>query len=93
MNGKLNKTNNRSFNVLAHYRFRCRLKYIASKYHGRRRIFVVDESYTSQCCSNCGKLNKVGASKIYKCVICKYSGCRDGNAARNIYMRHVSLSD
>ena len=89
MNGTLGRTNNRQFNVLAHYRFRQRLEHVASTYCGRRRVYVVDESYTSQCCGNCGILNRVGSSKEYRCGECGYSACRDGNASRNIYMRHV----
>lgn len=78
------KTNREMYN-LAHYRFKMRLKYKASL----NDCQVIDccESYTSKTCTNCGKINNVGAKKIYKCSSCPCHIDRDLNGARNIFIR------
>jgi putative transposase len=74
----------------SHYRFKEYLKHYAKKY--RTIIHDVDESYTSQCCSNCGILSKVYDNKrIKKCVNCNYKIDRDENGAYNIYLKCVVL--
>ena len=51
---------------------------------------LVDESYTSKVCSNCGSCNdKLGRSKIYNCNNCNKIFDRDFNACRNIFMKSM----
>jgi transposase len=84
------KVVNRQFNDLKFYIFKKRLLYkcIINK----KKVFFINESYTSQTCSSCGVLWKgLGSSKIYKCQNCNKVFDRDLNAAKNICMRGILL--
>ena len=50
-------------------------------------VFCINEAYTTQTCSICGKLNKPYASEIYNCSNCNINISRDVNAAKNILMK------
>ena len=75
---------------MSHYLFRLRLINQAKKYG--TDIYIVNESYTSKTCSNCGWTNdKLGSSKSFECLKCRIKMDRDFNGARGIYMRQLSL--
>ena len=71
-----------------HYEFR---KYLASKVvMCGKELVVVTEEYTTQCCGQCGNLNKnLGGSKVYTCKECSFKCGRDENAARNIFLKYL----
>lgn len=49
------------------------------------KVIVAPKDYPStKKCSNCGKINDIGASKTYKCPHCGYREDRDLNAAYNL---------
>jgi len=49
------------------------------------RVVKVNPAYTSQICSRCGNRQKLKLSdRIYHCLCCNLSMCRDQNAALNI---------
>ena len=53
---------------------------------------IVSEAYTTQCCSECGVLTKIGCFEIFNCSNrnCSLSGIeldRDFNSSRNILIR------
>ena len=51
---------------------------------------IVNESYTSKICSNCGNINEeLGASIVYNCKDCNLNIDRDINGARNIYIKNL----
>ena len=59
--------------------------------HGKE-VFVVEESYTSQICSSCGRRNKQAkkrASFACKDDRCNLQSHRDVNAAKNILMKFL----
>ena len=86
-NGK-NKTLNRAFNDLKFYVFKTRLLYKALT--RGKKVFMIPEHYTTQCCSTCGNLWKtIGSSKIYSCKKCNLVCDRDTNSAKNIFMKGV----
>lgn len=86
-NGK-NKTVNRTFNDLKFYIFKTRLLYKAKTRN--KKVFMIPEYYTTQCCSSCGNLWKtIGSSKIYNCKKCNLVCDRDTNSAKNIFMKGV----
>ena len=87
--GCLHKKTKNGLLQLAHYRFKMRLR---AKGLGCKntRIHDVNESYTSQTCSCCGKLTAVGSRKIFSCSHCNMVLDRDVNAARNIFIKHVT---
>jgi IS605 OrfB family transposase len=73
---------------LSFYKFRTRLQYKCLIH--KIGLKVVDESYTSKCCSKCGNYKQdLGASKLYECKKCKKTIDRDVNGARGICMVSV----
>ncbi len=80
--GGWNKKNNRSFNDLKFYTFKQRLLYKTNTTNRKTRL--VNEAYTSQGCSSCGRLYKIKDSKIYNCKFCGFVSDRDTNSAKNI---------
>lgn len=87
-NQKINSKTKRMISVLQPYKFGQVLKYMGYKY--ATNVIPTDEFLTTKTCSNCGKINEIGASKIYKCK-CGLKTGRDENAAKNILK--VGLKD
>jgi transposase len=52
-----------------------------------KKVYYVNEAYTTQTCSCCGTLNNPEASKEYFCIKCGTTVGRDVNAAKNILMK------
>ena len=92
---KKNKTLNRDINDLKFYLFKQRLIFKANERN--KKVYIVNESYTSKTCSTCGEIYDIGISKIYDC---KNNNClsknhiidRDMNAAKNILMKGIILN-
>ena len=90
---KLNKTLKMSKNVKyvlsqqSHYKFKRYLKATAKKYG--TVVHDVDESYTSQACTNCGILSKDYNKKRIKSCTCGTKIDRDVNGSRNILLKCV----
>lgn len=84
-----NKFLNRDFNDLKFYKFKERLMYKANVLN--KRVFNVNEMYTTMTCSSCGHLNDVGKKEIYKCetIRCNKTLLRDVSAAKNILMKGI----
>jgi putative transposase len=73
--------------------FKRYLEYFGSKFG--RTIVKVNPSNTSQRCSNCGKLptkKKTLDVRVHDCEFCKFSTCRDHNAAINILQLGLSTT-
>jgi transposase len=84
----LTSTTKRSLQGLSHYQFQQRLIHTAFKH--RSKVFLVDESFTTKTCGQCGKLKEVGGDKIYTCSDCHYTCSRDVHAARNILLKTLT---
>ena len=82
-----NTTVNRNFNDYKFYLFKERLLYKAKI--NSKMVHEVNEAYTSQCCSSCGKINHPGSSKTYNCIKCAMTCDRDINAAKNILLKGI----
>jgi putative transposase len=84
------KVVNRQFNDLKFYIFKKRLLYKCLIHN--KKVFFINESYTSKTCSSCGTIwNNLGSSKIYKCqnTTCNKIFDRDFNASKNICMKGI----
>lgn len=84
----VNKKLNRDMNCLKFYIFKQRLIYKAIR--AGKRVVLVDEYFTTQCCSKCGNLwPSIGDSKTYICQNnnCNHISDRDINASKNICMK------
>jgi len=83
----------RAMATLAHYRFRQRLLHKSREYTDCK-VIIVDEPYTSKTCGRCGTINwNLGGKEIFVCPRCNHSACRDGNAARNILLRYLTITN
>ena len=82
----LNKMTKRITQAYSFYKFKERLKYKCFTTNTKYKL--VDESYTSKICSNCGSVNEeLGNKKIFNCSICKIVMDRDTNGSRNILLK------
>jgi transposase len=84
---KENSTLNRNVNNLKFYKFKERLLF--KSIERSKKVYLVNEEYTTQTCSFCGNKYIPGCSKIYNCVLCKRSIGRDVNASKNILMKGI----
>jgi IS605 OrfB family transposase len=85
----IHSTTKRRMNGLAHYKFQQKLIHQCKKYGSQ--IEIVDESYTSKTCGNCGKVkNDLGSACHYECSDCGYNLDRDIHGARNIWIKTYS---
>ena len=76
----------------SHFRFRTNLKNKAKSFPG---VCVIEttEEFTSKTCGQCGKINaKLGSSKTFSCGACDFRSDRDFNGARNIMIRHLTVT-
>ncbi len=86
---KLSKKIKRLMYAFKFYQFETRLKTKAQE--KGVKVILVDESYTSKTCGNCGELNsKLGSKKEFECSKCKVIIDRDINGARNILLKNIS---
>jgi IS605 OrfB family transposase len=53
-----------------------------------KKLYYVDESYTSKTCGSCGSIYDVKLSRVYSCISCLQKYDRDMNAARNILIKN-----
>ena len=82
-----NSTLNRDVNNLKFYKFKERLLF--KSIERSKKVYLVNEAYTTQTCSFCGNKYNPGCSKVYNCVFCKRSIGRDVNASKNILMKGI----
>jgi len=83
----INRTLNTNMNDLKLYKFKERLLFKAKQQS--KKVYLVNERYTTQTCSYCGDNHKVGALKVYTCRMCNKRIGRDVNAAKNILMKGI----
>ena len=74
-------------NQLSHYKFRQHL-FSKAKEYGCLCIEVTEE-FTSQLCTQCGKLSKSYNKRMKKCKHCNSEINRDVNGARNILIKYI----
>jgi putative transposase len=84
----LGRSTNRVMDIYSHYKFQQKMLYQGKKYGSNVRI--VDESYTTKTCGNCGCMNHfVGNNNVFWCPFCKIDLERDYQAARNILLKNT----
>jgi putative transposase len=71
----------------SHYTFKKYLKAKAKEYG--TKVYEVNEHFTSQACTSCGKLGKKYDNKRKKQCECGYKIDRDLNGSRNILIKSL----
>ncbi len=83
-----NKTLNEELDIMKHYQFRMRLRNVCLR--KKRKLFIVNEAYTTMSCTNCGNLNRsIGAAKEVRCFNCDFHTGRDVSGSRNILLKGI----
>jgi putative transposase len=85
---ELKSTTKRNMWTLSHYKFQQKLKGLCIR--TGTTLYIVKEHYTTKTCGECGTINNVGGSEIYKCNCCSYTMDRDIHGARNILLKHIT---
>ena len=86
---KLCKQTKRLMNMFSFYKFKEKLKYKCSVYG--KKLYIVDESFTSKTCGSCGSMNDMKGKEVYKCKSCGLEVDRDINGSRNILLKHIKF--
>ena len=76
-------------NMFSFYKFKEKLKYKCSVYG--KKLYIVDESFTSKTCGSCGSMNDMKGKEVYKCKSCGLEVDRDINGSRNILLKHIKF--
>jgi transposase len=88
--GKLGKMTKRLMTMYRSFDFKQKLEYQVKKYN--RKLVIVDESFTSKTCGQCGKLhNGLNGNKVFKCPECGICMDRDASGSRNILLKNLRL--
>ncbi len=86
---KMVSVNKRRLNGWSHFRFQQKLIHLCEKYGSK--LILVDESFTTKTCGNCGTVkDDVKGQTFYSCSSCGYGLDRDIHGARNIWIKYFS---
>jgi putative transposase len=86
---KLNRMTKRLMCMFSFHSFKEKLKYKCDMY--KKKLIIVDESFTSCTCGRCGSINKMKGNETYKCSSCKLVLDRDVLGSRNILIKNMGL--
>lgn len=87
---KLSRSTKRMMMMFSFFSFKEKLKWKCDLYG--KKLIIVDESYTSCTCTNCGKINNTRGKETLTCYSCKFSVDRDVAGARNILIKNIILN-
>lgn len=85
----LNRTTKRLMSMFSFHRFKERLQFKCSLYG--KDLVIVDESYTSCTCGQCGTINRRGGNEVFHCSSCDLEMDRDIIGSRNIFIKNATL--
>lgn len=85
---KLGRMTKRLMNMFSFYKFKEKLTSACKR--RKKNLYIVDESYTSCTCTNCGNMKKnLKGEEVYKCGKCRLEIDRDVNGSRNILIKNL----
>lgn len=84
--GNLTSFDKHFAHALSHFTFSQILENKCNEFN--KKLYYVDESYTSKTCGMCGSMYDVKLSRVYSCDNCLQQYDRDMNAARNILIKN-----
>ena len=89
-NKKLDDMTKRLMYSFSFCKFKERIEFKCKQY--KKKLIIVDESYTSCTCGVCGYINNTKGKEIIKCDSCELIIDRDVSASRNILIKNIKLS-
>lgn len=84
---KISTQTKRMLCMYSFHSFMVKLKYKSRK--NGKKLYVVNESYTSKTCTGCGEMNNIGGKEMYECKRCGMKADRDVNGSRNILIKNI----
>ena len=84
---KIGKMTKRMLYMFSFHSFLEKLKFKCQ--NTNKKLYIVNEDYTSKTCTNCGQLNDIKTLEIYKCKECNLMIDRDINGSRNIMIKNI----
>jgi putative transposase len=84
---KLSKITKRLMCMFSFHSFKEKLQYKCDEYN--KKLFIVDESYTSCTCGVCGTVNNTKGKEEFNCSNCKLKIDRDVSGSRNILIKNI----
>ena len=77
--------------MFSFFSFKQKLQYKCELYN--KKLIIVDESYTSCTCGQCGEINRgIKGNETFNCPRCHIKIDRDASAARNIFIKNVKIN-
>ena len=86
---KLARITKRLMMMFSFHTFKEKLIYKCNMYN--KKLIIVDESYTSCTCGNCGVINNVKGKETYECASCGLVIDRDVSGSRNIFIKNSKI--
>lgn len=86
---KLTKMTKRLMNMYSFHEFKQKLKMKCEMYN--KNLIIVDESFTSCTCGQCGHRNNTNGNETFHCRGCDQKMDRDVNGSRNILIKNITL--
>ena len=87
----LSKMTKRLMSMFSFFSFKQKLQYKCELYN--KKLIIVDESYTSCTCGQCGEINRgIKGNETFNCPRCHIKIDRDASAARNIFIKNVKIN-
>lgn len=86
---KLARITKRLLYMFSYHSFKEKIIYKCDMY--KKQLIIVDESYTSCTCTNCGNINNTKGKEEIECVNCNYKTDRDKSGSRNIFIKNIRL--
>ena len=84
---KISRQTKRMLCMYSFHSFMLKLRYKCKK--NEKKLYLVDEAWTSKTCTLCGKINDVGGKEVYQCEGCGNEVDRDVNGSRNILIKNL----
>ena len=87
---KISSETKRLLYAFSFHSFKEKLHYKCAVYN--KNLVIVDESYTSCTCGNCGMITRMKGAEMYKCPHCGLEMDRDVMASRNILIKNINYT-
>jgi transposase len=87
---RLPRITKRLMMMFSFFSFKEKLKFKCGMY--KKKLIIVDESYTSCTCGVCGTINNTKGKEIFECKECKLTIDRDATGSRNILIKNITYA-
>jgi len=83
------KMTKRLLSMFSYYKFRMKLNFKCAQY--KKKLIIVDESFTSRTCTGCQQLGERNGEEEHRCLSCGLVIDRDVAGSRNILIKNLII--